>query len=108
MLVDGNGFLSGKMFPGIAQTGEHGEVLRREKFLQMPVLRLLCRSEAGEDQIPDLLRSGAVFGESDDFAFVGTRDERRTFVRVPQLEFGGCSPRPIKERKLSAIMLVGI
>ncbi len=53
----------------------------------MPVLRLLCRSEAGEDQIPDLLHSGAVFGEPDDFAFVGTGDERRAFVRVPQLKF---------------------
>ena len=58
-----------------------------EQFLQLPVLGLLRRRETGENQIPDLLGSGALFRESDHVTFIGSCDERCGLIRVRSLEF---------------------
>jgi hypothetical protein len=65
------------LFPRV-RTGR----FRREQFLQMPVLQLIHRREARENQIADLLRTGAVLRETNDFTFVRVCDKRRSFIGV--------------------------
>src|SRR6202008_4200280 len=73
--------------------GVRSSRLRSEQLLEVPVLRLFGRSEMGKYQIPDLLRSRALFREADNVALIGAGNDRCRFIRVSLLEF-----RELEER----------